>query len=255
MNDAMLWPLRNSAFKFPTRVVLVTTKGAVPFAVVEITEAAVTVPVVFTGRPMVPDVKVDALDDDVNDAMLWPLRNSAFKFPTRVVLVTTKGAVPFAAVDANDSAVTVPVVFTGLPMVPDVRLEALDDDVNDAMLWPLRNSAFKFPTSVELFTENGAVPFAVVEITEAAVTVPVVLTGRVRVPVVRLAALDTTADVNDDALMPFRNSAFRLGTSVVLATVRGAVPVETVEVTEAAVTVPGVLTGRVTVPVKLDALV
>ena len=46
-------------FKFGTRVVLVTTKGAVPVVAVEITESAVTVSDVLTGTPRIP-VKLDA---------------------------------------------------------------------------------------------------------------------------------------------------------------------------------------------------
>ena len=106
-------------------MVLFTENGAVPVATVDATESADTVPDVVTGLLRIPVVKVDALDEGVNADARRPFRNSEFRFPTSVVLLTENGAVPVVAVDVSVNADTSPAVSTGRAIKPDVRLVAL----------------------------------------------------------------------------------------------------------------------------------
>ena len=232
---AKVAPLRELAFKFGIFVELATTKGGLPVATVLVI-APVALKVVKAPEPAV----VEPIDP--GEAKVAPLRKLAFKLGTTVVDATTKGGLPVTmvlviapealtdvkspvfGVVAPIEPVMSPVVLKVVKVPEPAVVEPIEP--GEANVAPPSKLAFKLGTMVVLVTVKGAVPVAIVEMS----LVPWIVEEAVRVVKAPDPAVVEPMEPGAANVAPPRKLTFKLGTTVVEVTVRGAVPVAIVEI-------------------------
>ena len=202
-NDA---PFRKFAFKFDTTVVLETVNGEVPVDTVETSVLHVIV---------VPENILFATEsppDVVNDPPFKELVASVVKFilipPKRVIAPTELLVLDVVFVNVTIPLADIVVAEVPLPIAPGLL-----------NVFPFNKDAFKFAMFVVLEIDNGDVPVVtVLVITLLAEIVVNDADDAVELPI----------DPGFANVAPFNVLEFKLATFVVLATVNGAVPVDTV---------------------------
>jgi len=198
-------PDKEDAFKLATLVVDATVKGEVPVDNVEVITPEALKVVNAAVEGVVPPIAPGA-------ANVAPDKEDAFKLVTFVVLDTVNGAVPVETVETNVFAVT---------DVPTKSCLAIAAPPAKVILPPLLLLVASVVLLVAIPPDNSNAPVVLLVV---AVAVVPVITVKVAVEGVVPPITPGAANVAPDNVL-----AFKLATLVVDATVKGAVPVETVE--------------------------